>query len=80
MYKAHYVRNIEKNLKELSEEIKNIKLLPAEDAQDMTLEQLELLTLGSQSLLDSIKFFNRSVRTVLIECGRNIEEEGEYEE
>lgn len=79
MYKAHYVRNIEKNLKELSQEIKNIKLLPAEDAKDMSLEQLELLTLGTQSLLDSIKFFNRSVRTVLLDCGRNIEEANDEE-
>lgn len=60
-----FISSIQVNLDEFLDEFTKAPILTIKDAKKMTPEQLELLWLGSQSLLDSLKFYNRSLSSVL---------------
>lgn len=60
-----FIIRIQRNLNEILKELEDSPLWVIQETGKMTYEQLELLWLGSQSLLDSLMFYNRSLSSVL---------------
>lgn len=59
------ISDIQANLDEFYDQLEDAPTWEIKEAKKMTPEQLELLWLGSRSLLDSLMFYNRSLSSVL---------------